>query len=94
MPEILRARCVRFTAAPPELVATGLHGWIAFRYGKLDIDGVTVRRTRDGRHFLSFPEDRRRPGPARPIVRPSGQDDRQQLEQDVFAELRQMGVIP
>jgi hypothetical protein len=93
MLEVLHARCVRFTAAPPELVATGLHGWVALRYGGLELDGIAVRRTRDGRNVLSFPEHRRL-GAGRLPVRPAGNDVRAQIEADVFAELRLQGVIP
>ena len=94
MRDPITIRSIRFTPAPPGLLGTGLIGWVALRYGGLDLDGIAVRQTLEGRYVISFPEDRRRPGPGRLPVRPAGNDVRAEIEADVFAELRQMGVIP
>ena len=47
---------VRFKAAPPEQAATGLLGWLSCSVNStLRLDGLTLRRTADGRHSISFP---------------------------------------
>jgi hypothetical protein len=94
MRDAITIRSIRFTPAPPGLLDTGLIGWASLRYGGLELDGIAVRRTRDGRHVLSFPENRRRPGPGRLPVRPAGNDVRAEIEAVVLAELRQLGVVP
>ena len=93
MLEPITIRSIRFTPAPTWLVATGLKGWVSLRYGGLDLDGIAVRRTRDGRTVLSFPEHRRL-GAGRLPVRPAGNDVRAEIEAEVFAELRRQGAIP
>jgi hypothetical protein len=94
MRDHITIRSIRFAPADPMLITTGLLGFVSLRYGGLELDGIAVRRTRDARHVLSFPEDRRRPGPGRLPVRPAGNDVRGQIEAEVFAELRRQGVLP
>lgn len=94
MRDLLLIRSIEYVAADSALVATGLLGFVSLRYGELDLDGIALRRTRDGRHVLSFPEHRRGRRHVLQPVRPSGQDAREQIEAVVFAELRAQGVIP
>ena len=47
---------VRFTAASPEERERGLLGFTSFVVaGGVRLDGVTVRRTADGRYTLAYP---------------------------------------
>jgi hypothetical protein len=85
---------IKFTAGSPAERVTGLLGWIGLRYGDLLLDGLALRRTLDGRLVLSFPRPSRRVGLARQLVGPAGPDVRQQIEAEVFAELRRQGAIP
>jgi DNA-binding cell septation regulator SpoVG len=65
----------------------GLLGWAAVQLnGALVIDGVAVRRTRQGNLVLSLPVRVERSGRKRAIVRIEG-TLRAQIEHDVIAEL-------
>jgi hypothetical protein len=94
MRDLLPIRSIHFAAADSMLMATGLIGFVSLSYGELDLEGIAVRRTRDGRHVQSFPEHRRGRGRVLQPVRPSCQDAREQIEEAVFIELRAMRVIP
>lgn len=78
---------VVFSAAPERDVHTGLLGWASFTLGDLHLDGVAVRRTRDGRLTLSFPERRDARGGRHPIVRPLDDAARRAIEEAVFRAL-------
>lgn len=54
---------------------------------QLVLDGVQLRRTRDGRHTLSWPERRDAAGRRHAVVRPAGDAARVALEDVVFAQL-------
>ncbi len=65
---------VQFTRAAPVDRAAGLLGWISCSIGVVRVDGLAVRRTRDGRLTLSFPRGRGKRQPVRPV------DDRARRE--------------
>jgi hypothetical protein len=94
MCDLITIRSIRFTQAPPELLGTGLLGWVALRYGDMELADISVRQTVEGRHVLSFPETRRRSGRVQQPVRPASHDVRAEIEADVFSELRRQGVLP
>lgn len=78
---------VRLTSAHAG-AADGLLGFLTFTMDdRLRLDGVTLRRTRDGRLTLSFPERRDAAGRSHPIVRPLDDGSRQAIESAVFAAL-------
>ena len=82
----------RLIGAAPEQVRTGLLGFVSFTIaGILRVDGVTARRTLDGRLTLSWPERRDRAGIAHPILRPVNDGARRILEAAVFDAL---GITP
>ena len=67
---------------------TGLLGWCSFTLGNLiRVDGVCVRRTREGRLVLSFPARRDRAGIDHPYVRPVDDATRRQIEDAILREL-------
>jgi len=78
---------VRFVAAAPELVATGLVGFVAFRVGPLVIASVSVRRTRAGRVTLSFPRRVDRHGIVHYDCRPVDNAAREAIQTEVLAAL-------
>ena len=78
---------VSFQAARPELVDTGLLGWIEFSVAGLRVEGVTLRRTADGRYALSFPERRLLRNHRRYYVRPLDDRARRHIERQVFSAL-------
>ena len=78
---------VRFHRAADQDVGTGLLGYVAFRYGDMQLDGVTVRRTRAGGLTLAFPERRDSAGRRHPLVRPLDNETREAIEAQVFAAL-------
>jgi DNA-binding cell septation regulator SpoVG len=78
----------RFTAANRIEQTTGLMGWIAFTVnGQLRVDGVTLRRTAEGRLTLAFPARVAADGRKRPIVWPPSEEARQAIESQVFGAL-------
>jgi hypothetical protein len=64
----------------------GLLGYLSLFYGVVIIDGVTVRRTADGRLCLSFPERRDGKGRRHAIVRPIDDNARRAIEAAVFGQ--------
>ena len=66
----------------------GLAGYLRFRVnGGLLIDGVTLRRTQDGRWVLSYPERRDRHGRSHPILRPASDAVRATIASQVLESL-------
>ena len=81
---------VEFHPAANDFIETGLLGWVQFDLdGHVRIDGVTVRRTRDGRLTLSFPAPRQRA-----LVAPLNDQTRGSIERQVFDALSHLGVTP
>lgn len=89
MHNALDVSCVQFTRAPAGLRATGLLGWVSVVInGALTLDGLALRRTRDGRTVLSFPEHRGPRGHVWTAVRPTGMDARRAIEAQVLNALK------
>jgi DNA-binding cell septation regulator SpoVG len=79
---------VRFSAAAPELARGGLLGFISCVVnGSFCVDGIALRRTRDGRRALSFPSRRDRRGREHPILVPIDDETRRAIECQVFEAL-------
>jgi len=69
-------------------VRAGLLGYVQFVIdGVIRVDGVTLRRTADGKPALSFPEKSYGPGAEFFYVRPVGDRARGEVERQVFAAL-------
>jgi hypothetical protein len=79
---------VSFQAARPELVETGLLGWIEFCVAGLHVEGITLRRTADGRNALSYPVRRLVRNRKSFYLRPLDDRARQHIERQVFGALR------
>ena len=68
--------------------ALGLLAWLRFTIDdQLVLDGVALRRGRDGRLLLAWPERRDRAGRRHSVVRPTGDAERVALEKAVFDAL-------
>lgn len=79
---------VAFTKAGDADVRTGLLGYVTcILNDALMLDGITLRRTADGRLALSYPSRRDGRGRQHPLVRPIGDAVRRDLERQVFAQL-------
>jgi hypothetical protein len=78
---------LRYVLAPSVDQRRGLLGWCSCRYGSLILDGISLRRTLDGRLCLSFPARTDRKGRQHPIVRPVDDASRAAFEAAVFDAL-------
>jgi DNA-binding cell septation regulator SpoVG len=73
-----------WTKGSDDDVRTGLLGFISVFMGDVIVDGITVRKTADGRITLSFPERRDRLGRRHPIVRPVDDAARRAIEKAIL----------
>ena len=79
---------VTFTAAAGTDRSRGLVGWVSCEIGgALRLDGIAVRRTRDDRIVLSFPEHTDRRGERHPYMRPIDHASRLAIEEQVLSQL-------
>jgi len=79
---------VHFQAANSTYAASGLLGWIsATLNNSLQLDGLALRKTRDGRFVLSFPARTDGAGRQHHYLRPLNDDTRRIIERQVFAAL-------
>lgn len=81
---------VRGTSQAEEL---GLLGWVRVRVLGLEFDGIALRRSREGRIYLSFPSRRDRAGNRHYVVRPTSEQTRVAFEAMVLDELRRQGDL-
>jgi DNA-binding cell septation regulator SpoVG len=82
---------VRFSPAPADVASGGLIGFVRFVLGgRFVIDGVGVRRTRDGRPVLNFPSRRDRQGVEHFAIRPLNDQTRREIEKQVFRVLEEL----
>jgi hypothetical protein len=85
---------IRFAPARPELRSTGLLGWVCCALnGELQIDGIALRKGRDGRHLLSFPRRVDSSGVEHDYIKPLSNGVRDAIEGQVIDELRRRGYV-
>ena len=83
---------VVLTQAPAKDRATGLLAYASFTLDRvLQVDGIAVRRTRDGRLSLSWPNRTDSRGRRHPILRPRNDVARVEIERAFIAAV---GVLP
>ena len=58
---------VRFSPAGESEQRSGLLGWVACSHGLVRLDGIVLRRTREGKLRLSFSRGRGKCPPVRPL---------------------------
>jgi hypothetical protein len=79
---------VKFAVAGRAEQETGLLGYLSFEIdGLIGVDGVTLRRTRNGRRTLSYPSRRDGRGVRHPLVRPLSHRAMKLIEEQVFGAL-------
>jgi DNA-binding cell septation regulator SpoVG len=79
---------IELVTAGPEAAETGLIGFITCRLNHaLQLDGLALRKTQDGRHVLSFPARRDHAGRQRFYVRPLDDETREAIESQVLSAL-------
>jgi hypothetical protein len=75
----------RLVPASARLQRTGLIGWVMVEItGTLIADGITLRRTADGRETLSYPKCRDGQGEEHYLLRPADDRARRAIEDQVF----------
>lgn len=72
----------------------GLLGFLSVSYGPWIFDGITVRRTSDGRLALSFPARSDRSGRKHALIRPVDNEAREAIERELLGQLEREGVHP
>ena len=79
---------VSLHSARPDEAAVGLLGWVSCTVNSsLRLDGITLRRTMDGRLTLSFPARRDRSGREQPYIRPLDRVARREVEYQILRAL-------
>ena len=79
---------VRFSQGDEEQLRTGLMGWITCTLnGTVILDGIALRRSREGHRYLAFPARKGSSGNLHHYVRPSHADARQEIERQIFSAL-------
>jgi DNA-binding cell septation regulator SpoVG len=84
---------VRFTAAPETLRGTGLRGWASCRLNDLlNLQGLAIRRTRNGDITISFPRRKDEYGTEHQYFEPVNASVRLEIERQVLEaiDLRSM----
>jgi hypothetical protein len=71
---------LELTPASPLEQRKGLLGYVRIRYGDLELDGLTLRRTSAGHLTVSYPGRRDRKGHYHPYFRPCDADKRADFE--------------
>ena len=79
---------LKYWTAPDSPLSGGLLGFVEFTINSaIVLRGIALRRTRNGRLVLSFPERRDRRGRTYDLVRPAHDAARREIQQQVFAAL-------
>ena len=87
----LRIDQIQLRAASPEDQRSGLWGWVTFVLASaLRVDGVTLRRTRQGLRTLSIPARTDRNGQQHDLLRPLHERARREIERQLFDALGMM----
>ncbi len=88
MADALRIGDVRFVSGSPIDVQGGLIGWVScVLNGTIHLDGISLRRTLNGRLTLSFPGRCDRAGRRHYYVRPLDDRSRRDIEHQVLKAL-------
>ncbi len=76
------------TLGSPADQATGLLAFVSCTYGGIEIDGLAIRRTTDGRIIVTFPAKSRNRCGRRYFVTPRSAPVRLEFETAILAEFR------
>jgi len=89
-------RISRVTLFPAGRISrrSGLYGWITLEMNGVPVfDGLTLRRTADGRYCVSYPARRGGRDGDHDLVRSLHDAKREAIERQVLDQLRLQGVI-
>jgi len=79
---------VQFTPAKSNEVKSGLRGWIScILNGRIQLDGISLRKTRSGKLTISFPHRHDKMGNQHFYIRPLDSTARKVIQRQVFQEL-------
>ncbi|MBU0755606.1 MAG: septation protein SpoVG family protein [Planctomycetes bacterium] len=85
---------IQFKPSGNKETESGICGWVSCTVDdRFHLDGIVVRRIRDGRMTLTFPASRDRYGNQHFIVRPLTNDIRRTIEQQIFQALGLQGGV-
>jgi len=88
MQDLIEITDVKFAAASTDDVESGLIGWVSCRLnGAVRIDGIALRRTREGKLTLSFPCRRDASDRQHFYVCPVDREARRSFERQIFRSL-------
>ena len=94
VPDVFTITDVRFAPARPDLRRSGLRGWASCVLDeRLQLDGLAVRLTADGRPVVSFPVRTDASGGTHPYYRALDEQTRDAIESQVIAEVRRRGYL-
>ncbi len=83
---------VKLTPAPATERSAGLLGWISCTVGEaLRLDGLALRRTREGVLTIAFPCRKDGAGRKHYVVRPLDDEARKAIERQVLEQLEVLG---
>ena len=80
-------RLVSWVRGSDQDVREGLLGFVSVEVGPVLVDGLTLRRTSDGRLALSYPARTDRAGRRHPYVRPRDDAARIEIEREIIGLL-------
>lgn len=86
-----KACTVKLARGSSQAEEFGLLGWVRVQIMGLEFDGIALRRSREGRIYLSFPTRQDRTGKRHYVVRPTSDEARVAFEAMVLDELRRQG---
>jgi hypothetical protein len=90
----MRDHIFNLHATPSQDRSTGLQYWLSFEQGAHILGGMTLREDARGDYLLSYPKHRDRFGVNHPLIRPIDQAARDDVTEQVIAELRRRGLLP
>lgn len=84
----LTIRVLQIVAGTPSEMKSGLLAWLSVEIdGTLIVAGITLRRTVDGRHAISFPLRRDPRGNRHTLIAPVDSDARRRIESAILQQL-------
>jgi len=85
---VAQISAVRFRPASSRDQASGLLGYVSFTIGNLwVVDGIAVRRTRDGEMIISYPTRRDSRGREHAYLRPVNREIAKEAERIILREI-------
>ncbi len=85
---------VRFTPAPAIDTQLGLLGYVSCTVDSINLDGISLRRSSNGRPYLRFPTRRRAStGREFQVAWPANEVARAEIERQILDEVERQGAL-